>query len=67
MSDLTPQSIAERKSRERMTVLALPPAEAQRMISLNLTKPFTILSDPEVDFSSGLEEHSFFDEMVDKQ
>ncbi len=65
MSNPTPESIAERKARERMAFLALPPREAQRMISFNLSGPFQILSDPNVDFSSGLEEHSFFDEMVD--
>jgi len=66
MSNPTPESIAERKARERIAFLALPPEEAQRMISFNLTEPFKVLSDPEVDFSAGLEENSFFDEMVDE-
>jgi hypothetical protein len=42
------------------------PEEAQRMISFHLKEPFTILSDPDPDLSFGLEENSFFDEMVDE-
>lgn len=46
---------AIRKMRERMELLALPPEEAQRRISLNLTEPLVNLSAPGQDLRSELQ------------
>lgn len=66
MRELTPEAITERKTRERLAFLALPPAEAQRMISLRRFGSLRDVTDPNQDLCYGLEEEAPPDEMVDK-
>lgn len=61
MNERAPESVEERKIRERLAFLSLPPAKAQRMISLG---PMRDVTGYEQDLSYGLEAELPPDEMV---
>ncbi len=67
MSPRNPSECAhDRKTRERLEFLSLPPAEAQRRISLNLRAPLRDLTAPGQELRSSLLPAPSDDEMVDE-